>query len=260
MSAAFQKMGHEVLFDYGLQTCGRPFGSQQNVHESEALIAVINGILVGRTVFNENIPALKKCSSEFHGLEVPKVLLLDYLHRIEKYAFCSRSCFVVALVYLDWIAMVDCTYRLTAFNVHRLFLTALVLAVKFCEDVFYDNAHFAKVGGITVQELNRMELEFLKALEFRMHVSEDQFAACARSMIEEVSRSTHHSGVEAQLLLAQTGFYGISVAMGFPMHPHTALLDAPLVPDPRTDTYAHRQWYLPQPLLPYAVSTSRSLV
>lgn len=38
------------------------------------------------------------------------------------------------------------------------------------DDKYYNNAFFAKIGGIDVSELNTMELEMLKLLDFRTHV------------------------------------------------------------------------------------------
>ena len=58
----------------------------------------------------------------------------------------------------------------TSLTVHRLVICSVLLAVKMTDDRYYNNAFFAKIGGITVTELNTMELEMLKLLGFRTHV------------------------------------------------------------------------------------------
>ena len=200
-------MGYELFVNQRLSPPTIP-GECLSLCEGDALIPVINGVLVGQIISNGSDPTLSKRITEFHGLEVPKILLLDYLRRIEKYAFCSRSCFVIALVYLERLAAVNSAYRLTPLNVHRLYLTALLIAIKFHEDVFYDNAHFAKVGGIVTSELNSMEVHFLTALDYKVHVRDEDFFARERALLTEVWTSSHHSCVEAQLLLTQSGLVG----------------------------------------------------
>lgn len=39
----------------------------------------------------------------------------------------------------------------------------------------YNNAFYAKVGGVSTTEMNRMEIEFLFSLDFRLHVTADVF-------------------------------------------------------------------------------------
>lgn len=40
----------------------------------------------------------------------------------------------------------------------------------------YNNAYFARVGGVDVAEMNGLELELLFALRFRLNVTPDTFA------------------------------------------------------------------------------------
>ncbi|XP_009760204.1 cyclin-P3-1-like isoform X3 [Nicotiana sylvestris] len=110
----------------------------------------------------------------FHGTRSPVLTVQQYIERIFKYSNCSPSCFVVAYVYLErFLNLTDCL--LTSLNVHRILITSIVLAVKFVDDDCYNNAYYAKVGGITTAELNKLEMKFLAALDFRLHVSVESF-------------------------------------------------------------------------------------
>lgn len=62
----------------------------------------------------------------------------------------------------------------TSCTVHRLLLTAVMLAAKLMDDKYYNNAYYAKIGGITTLELNHMELEMLHMLEYRTYVTGPQ--------------------------------------------------------------------------------------
>ncbi|KAK9845763.1 hypothetical protein WJX81_001834 [Elliptochloris bilobata] len=88
--------------------------------------------------------------------------------RISKYAKCSPACFAMAFSYMERVSQVDPAHTLTLLNVHRLLITAVLLAAKLTDDNFFNNAYFAKIGGITTPELNRLELQLLKLLDFRL--------------------------------------------------------------------------------------------
>ncbi|QHN85176.1 Cyclin [Arachis hypogaea] len=110
----------------------------------------------------------------FHGSKAPKLSITRYMERILKYARCSSSCFVIAQIYIDRYFSKNGGY-LTSFNAHRLLVTSLLVAVKFVDDRYFSNAYYAQVGGISTQEMNRMELEFLFSLEFRLFVTTEMF-------------------------------------------------------------------------------------
>ena len=58
---------------------------------------------------------------------------------------------------------------------HRVIITAILLAAKFFDDAYYNNAYYAKVGGVLVSELNSLEVEFLFRINFSLRVAPDVF-------------------------------------------------------------------------------------
>jgi len=58
---------------------------------------------------------------------------------------------------------------------HRLALVAMLIAVKFNEDVFYTNKHYAQVGGVTTRELNLLEREFLQMLDWKVTIDKEEY-------------------------------------------------------------------------------------
>ena len=106
----------------------------------------------------------------FHALKPPAISIHKYLMRIFQYANCSRSCFVVALIYIDRIIQRNASFMITSLNIHRLLITryvshtaagplppcnvaswaewvgcSVMVAAKFFDDIYYDNAYYAKV-------------------------------------------------------------------------------------------------------------------
>ena len=47
---------------------------------------------------------------------------------------------------------------------------SLMLAAKFFDDLFYNNAFYAKLGGVSPGEMNALELELLHLLDFALFI------------------------------------------------------------------------------------------
>ncbi|KAL1802398.1 hypothetical protein DCAR_0933969 [Daucus carota subsp. sativus] len=113
--------------------------------------------------------------SVFHGLTRPTITIQSYLERIFKYANCSPSCYVVAYVYLDRFTQRQPALPVNSFNVHRLLITSVLVAAKFMDDMYYNNAYYAKVGGISTLEMNFLEVDFLFGIGFQLNVTPTTF-------------------------------------------------------------------------------------
>jgi hypothetical protein len=91
--------------------------------------------------------------SKFHALRPPAIGIRDYLQRVLKYAACSGECFVLALVYIDRIIQSNPSFVVNSLNIHRLLITSVMLAAKFFDDQYFNNAYYAKVGKSGVSSL-----------------------------------------------------------------------------------------------------------
>lgn len=102
----------------------------------------------------------------FRAVHAPAIGLRPYLQRIGRFSGCSTVCLVYACAYI--LRLESCGAALTPLTVHRLLGTAIVLAVKHVEDTVWTNAHYARVTGISLTELNRMELLMCSLLDFAL--------------------------------------------------------------------------------------------
>lgn len=80
----------------------------------------------------------------------------------------------MALIYVDRLIQRN-NFLLTELNVHRVIITAILLAAKFFDDAYYNNAYYAKVGGVLVSEMNGLEVDFLFRINFSLHVTPELF-------------------------------------------------------------------------------------
>ncbi|KAJ6736104.1 CYCLIN [Salix viminalis] len=150
---------------------------RKGVFRSPRVLRLVSSLLDKSVQKNEMLletTQIKDVVTIFHGLRPPTVSIRDYIDRIFKYAACSPSCFVVAHIYMDrFLQQTD--IRLTALNVHRLLITSVMIAAKFVDDAFFNNAYYAKVGGVSTEELNRLEMKFLFSIDFRLQVNVNTF-------------------------------------------------------------------------------------
>ncbi|KAL9457579.1 hypothetical protein AB3S75_006594 [Citrus x aurantiifolia] len=122
----------------------------------------------------------------FHGVRAPNISIAKYLERIYKYTNCSPSCFVVGYVYIDRLLHRHPDSLVVSLNVHRLLVTSVMVASKTMDDVHYNNAFYARVGGVSNAELNRLELELLFLLDFGVMVSSRVFESYCLHLQKEM--------------------------------------------------------------------------
>lgn len=120
--------------------------------------------------------------SPFFSHHPPAIGLDQYIQRMSDYMYCSKEAYVLASVLITRLEEASKQSLILPGSMHRLVLTATVIAAKTNDDVFLDNKHYSEVGGITLQEMNSLELYMLEQLEYRVFVHPDQYATCLDSM------------------------------------------------------------------------------
>jgi len=141
----------------------------------KAIVPVLACVLKQLCDRNDRLPVSGRTISKFHAQRPPAITLADYLHRVSKYALCSGECFVLALVYIDRIIQQNPTFVVNSLNIHRLLITSVMLAAKFFDDQYFNNAYYAKVGGVPAPEMNTLEVEFLFMTNFSLFVTTDTY-------------------------------------------------------------------------------------
>jgi len=144
----------------------------------------INGlarVLTQRIGDKVPIASRSQKKSSFFSPRIPSISLKNYINLyLSRFFYCSNECYVLALVYINRITKAEPTMAVCSLNVHRLVFFALLLATKFHDDERYSNRYYAKVGGLAIEEVNFLELEFFKMLDWKAFVEpkEYQFYQC----------------------------------------------------------------------------------
>ncbi|KAI9209155.1 cyclin-domain-containing protein, partial [Polychytrium aggregatum] len=167
---------------------------------TQETVQLVADFLSNLTKQNDNLPTVHL--TRFHARTIPAIDIHGYLTRILRYAPCGNEAFLAVLVYLDRMSNPD-TYLSTpqfatstiislrdardpsgsgkrlpivinSYNIHRLLICGIMVAVKFLSDIFYTNSHIARVGGLPVNELNQLEIEFLLLNDFNLTVEVEE--------------------------------------------------------------------------------------
>ncbi|CAH8337584.1 unnamed protein product [Eruca vesicaria subsp. sativa] len=147
-------------------------------HKPPTLLSRLASSLERSVLLHDKSPPHFQDSSSavtvFDGRSPPEITIADYLIRIFNYSHCSPSCFVIAYIYIHQFLHLTRSH-LTPLNVHRLLVTTVMLAAKVFDDRYYNNAYYARVGGVSTRELNRLEMKLLFALDFKLQVDPHTF-------------------------------------------------------------------------------------
>ena len=127
----------------------------------------------------ENSSGSSRCRSEtmteFYNDYAPPISLEDYIKRLIHYTRISVSPvnLAIALFYIDRIERNDLCV-VSEHSIFRLLATAYLVAFKHTEDSkVMKNSEYCKIAGISLAELNQLELTFLLSINFDLGVGQD---------------------------------------------------------------------------------------
>lgn len=104
----------------------------------------------------------------------PQISIKDYCYRLYKYGCFSISCFIYSLCLLDKLLCNNDIYIIKT-TIHRIIFILIYLSAKMLEDETRSIYDWAKLGGITKVDLYNMEILTLKNLDYRLHITKEEY-------------------------------------------------------------------------------------
>ena len=123
---------------------------------------------------NYKIIVSKQRNQIFSLSKIPKINILQYLYRIINYIEIERTTLISALIYMNRVLSLD-SFFLTEFNVHQILLMCIITSYKMNEDNVYGNDFMSEVAGISLKNFNKLEIEFLDLISYKLMIYEDEF-------------------------------------------------------------------------------------
>jgi len=157
---------------------------EEYMKESKKIINIVCSILTEiinnekNNIINKNFYNSKDfkfdLNDNFEIKNNPNISLQNYLSRILKYIKPQPSTIIISLILIDKMCE-NSNIHLNKKNIHKIFLTSMIIAIKYNEDEYLTNNYYAKVGGILQKELFRLEYSFLNILNFNVYIDEILF-------------------------------------------------------------------------------------
>jgi hypothetical protein len=116
-----------------------------------------------------------KLIKPFLSKKIPSISIEKYLVRLVSHSKMEISTLILILIYIDKICKNN-KFRLNFFNIHKFIVTSMLVSIKYNEDDFFSNSFYAKVGGVSITELNHLEYEFLSLIDFDLYVDDDLYS------------------------------------------------------------------------------------
>jgi hypothetical protein len=85
--------------------------------------------------------------------------------------------------YIDILSTHYPPFVVSSLTVHRFLITAATVASKGLCDTFLTNSFYARVGGVSLMELNMLELEFLVRVGWRIVPKAETLEEYYRSLV-----------------------------------------------------------------------------
>ena len=98
-----------------------------------------------------------------------------YVLRMVKYGRCSMCNVIMGFIYIERIKRDYPELTLSSRSFQRLLLTAVMVASKTFDDIYFSNKHWAGIGELALPLMNKLELAFLGLLNFACNVKREEY-------------------------------------------------------------------------------------
>ena len=149
--------------------------TEKEIKIISSLSKLINDIIKKNFKKKKHIPFSNKIKKDkFFSLYIPTISIYDYIYRIIKFTQINISTLIISFVQLNNYLIKTKNY-LCINNFFNLYITSCLINAKFYEDNYCPLSFFAKVGGVSIEELESFEFEFCNKLNFSFYMNEDLY-------------------------------------------------------------------------------------
>ena len=156
---------------------------------------IINYISTNLLSIIQNNKGMKKKPSKdinepLYSKLIPALSLEKYLIRIIKYTEVENNTLIVAYLYIIKLIKKE-NFILSINNIYRLLLGSVVLAKKVLEDLKYNNSYYCEIGGISLQEFNKIEFSLFVRLNYEVNPKIEEIENVYKNIIDSLPQSKY---------------------------------------------------------------------
>ena len=156
---------------------------------------IINYISTNLLSIIQNNKRMKKKASKdinepLYSKFIPVLSLEKYLIRIIKYTEVENNTLIVAFLYIIKLIKNE-NFILSINNIYHLLLGSVVLAKKVLEDLKYNNSYYCEIGGISLQEFNKIEFSLFVRLNYEVNPKTEEIENVYKNIIDSLPQSKY---------------------------------------------------------------------
>ncbi|KIM92967.1 hypothetical protein OIDMADRAFT_67150, partial [Oidiodendron maius Zn] len=152
--------------------------------EVEDIVVLIANMISELIETNDVLPLRSGVLTRFHSRTPPGISVLDYLRRLAKHATLTPPLLLSMVYYIDRLCALYPAFTVNTLTIHRFLITAATVAAKGLSDSFWNNATYARVGGIKIAELGLLELDFLYRVDWKIMPNPEILVDYYRGLVE----------------------------------------------------------------------------
>ena len=182
------KRTNKQIIDY-FELDNKLFANLINVED------IINYISTNLLSIIQNNKRMKKKPSKdinepLYSKLIPALSLEKYLIRIIKYTEVENNILIVAYLYIIKLIKKE-NFILSINNIYRLLLGSVALAKKVLEDLKYNNSYYCEIGGISLQEFNKIEFSLFVRLNYEVNPKIEEIENVYKNIIDSLPQSKY---------------------------------------------------------------------
>ena len=121
--------------------------------------------------------------NESENMEIISKMEIDeFIERIVNYLHIDNTLLVLSMMILDKI--LSNKFILTENNAHKMIFMCFMETQKFYEDESYKNKDYARVCGVSIDELLLMEVSFMEIINFNLYIKDEDYQNYYKNFIQ----------------------------------------------------------------------------
>ena len=167
--------------------------------ETSDIVILISSMLMELIRFNDQIPLQQGRLTRFHSRSPPRISVQDYLQRLTTHATLAPPILLSMVYYIDRLCALYPAFTVSSLTIHRFLIASATVASKGLSDSFWTNKTYARVGGISLNELALLELELLFRVEWRIVPQPEVLDDYYQSLVERCEGYEIERGASASV-------------------------------------------------------------
>lgn len=157
-------------------------GSKANLILIKKICIYLNTLIEENKLLRNYEEKIKfQSSSIFNDNILYNYHIKDYFMCIQKFLDLDDYILISAVIYIDRFCEKS-KIILTQYNLHKLLFSAILLAIKFNEDFYYDTQYCSDVVGITNKKMKNLEYNFYILIDFQLYIEKNEYLKYAKIM------------------------------------------------------------------------------